>query len=159
MTGGHVRRLALLAAMLTLSAACRGPSTGDALAARGNVERGRTLARAYGCGACHTIPGVPGAHALVGPPLWGMADRAYVGGVLPNTEVAMIRWIQNPQAVTTRTAMPNLGVTEDDARQITAYLYTLRAEGPLMRMVRGFIERARGRQLPDPTGPVPGGVS
>jgi cytochrome c len=154
-----VRRVVLLATVLMVAAACRGPSPRQALEASGDVERGRALSRSYGCGSCHTIPGVSGAHGLVGPPLWGMADRGYIGGVLPNTEAAMIRWIQNPQAVTSRTAMPNLGVTEQDAREITAFLYTLRAEGQLMRMVRGFVERARGRQLPDPTATVPGGVS
>lgn len=154
-----MRRVVLLATVLMLAAACRAPSSRQALATGGDPERGLALSRSYGCGACHTIPGVPGARAVVGPPLWGIADRGYIGGILPNTEAAMIRWIQNPQAVTSRTAMPNLGVTEQDARHITAFLYTLRAEGQLMRMVRGFIERARGRQLPDPMATVPGGVS
>ena len=154
-----MRSLVLLTSMLILTAACRGPSPGDAVPASGDIERGRALTRSYGCGSCHTIPGVTGANALVGPPLWGMADRGYIGGVLPNTEAAMRRWIQNPQEVTPRTAMPNLGVTENDAREIAAFLYTLRAEGQLMRMVRGFVERARGRQLPDPAPAVPGGVS
>jgi cytochrome c1 len=38
----------------------------------------------------------------------------------------MIRWIQNPQAVDQKTAMPNLGVTDAEARDVAAYLYTLR---------------------------------
>jgi len=48
--------------------------------------------------------------------------------------------------------MPNMGVTESDARDIAAYLSTLRAEPVAVRMVRGFIERAVGRQVPDPRG-------
>ena len=99
----------------------------------------------YGCGSCHTIPDVPGANTVVGPPLWGMADRAYIGGVLPNTEEAMVRWLMNPQAEATRTAMPNLYVTEEDARHMTAFLYTLRAEPVIVRMFRGYVERATGR--------------
>jgi hypothetical protein len=87
-----------------------------------------------------------------GPPLWAMADRGYIGGVLPNTQSDMVRWIRNPPAVKPRTLMPNLGVTESDARDIAAYLSTLRAEPVAVRMVRGFIERAVGRQVPDPRG-------
>ena len=82
----------------------------------------------------------------MGPPLWGMADRGYIGGVLPNTEEAMVRWLVNPRAIATRTAMPNLYVTEAHARDMTAFLYTLRAEPVIVRMLRGYLERATGRQ-------------
>jgi cytochrome c len=113
--------------------------------AEGDAERGRALIQSYGCGSCHTIPGVLGARALVGPPLWAIADRGYIGGVLPNTQSDMVRWIRNPRAINPRTVMPNLGVTESDARDIAAYLSTLRAEPVAVWMVRGFIERAVGR--------------
>ena len=92
----------------------------------GNPKRGKVTIRLYGCGACHTIPGVPGANGRVGPPLNRVARRTYLGGVLPNTPTTMIRWIQSPQEVDPRTAMPDMGVTERDARDIAAYLYTLR---------------------------------
>ena len=48
--------------------------------------------------------------------------------MLPNTPQNLIRWIQNPPAVDPLTAMPNVGVTQADARDIAAYLYTLRQE-------------------------------
>ncbi len=126
-------------------AACRGPDEPRRPVAQGDAERGRALIQSYGCGSCHTIPGVLGARALVGPPLWAIADRGYIGGVLPNTQSDMVRWIRNPRAINPRTVMPNLGVTESDARDIAAYLSTLRAEAVAVRMVRGFIERAVGR--------------
>lgn len=122
----------------------------------GDAERGQVLLRRYGCAACHTIPGVPGANSHVGPPLGGVADRGYIGGVLPNTPDAMIRWIQNPQAATPRTIMPALDVTEEDARDMAAYLYTLRARGVLVRLVRGFAERATGRTIRTPSAVPPG---
>ena len=84
------------------------------------------LIRYYGCSSCHTIPGIHGADALVGPPLDRIASRSYVGGVMPNTARNMISWIQNPKAADEKTAMPNLHVTENDARDIASYLYTLR---------------------------------
>ncbi len=92
----------------------------------GDPKRGKVTLRLYGCGVCHTIPGVPGARGAVGPPLDRVAKRAYLAGVLPNTPANMIRWIQNAPEVDPRTAMPDMGVTERDARDIVAYLHTLR---------------------------------
>ena len=147
-------RALLLVGIFCGTVACRGPDEPRRPTALGDAERGRTAIQGYGCGSCHTIPGIPRARALVGPPLWGIADRAYIAGVLPNTEADMIRWVQNPPVVDPRTLMPNMGVSEQDARDIAAYLYTLRAEPVAARMVRGFIERAIGRQVPDPRGAV-----
>jgi cytochrome c len=92
----------------------------------GDPERGRVYARSYGCGSCHTIAGVPGAKAVVGPPLAGLAQRAYVAGVVPNTPDNLVTWIRHPQEIDPRTAMPDVGVTESHARDIAAYLYSLR---------------------------------
>ena len=92
----------------------------------GDPDRGRFAIDAYGCSGCHTIPGVRGADALVGPPLTNMAERMYVGGVMKNTPDNLIRWIQDPPGVDPMTAMPNLHVREPDARDIASYLYTLR---------------------------------
>jgi cytochrome c len=92
----------------------------------GSPERGREKIRKYGCASCHTIPGLAEADSLVGPPLKNIAGRTYVGGVLSNTPDNMIRWIQNPPGVDPLTAMPNLGVSEEDARDIASYLYTLK---------------------------------
>jgi cytochrome c len=92
----------------------------------GDPHRGRAAISRYGCSTCHTIPGVTGATALVGPPLDRIASRSYIAGVLPNTPDNMIRWIENPPGVDKLTAMPNLGVNDQDARDIACYLYTLK---------------------------------
>jgi cytochrome c len=91
----------------------------------GDLKRGRELIERYGCGTCHAIPNIAGAHGSVGPPLAGIASRSYLGGVLANTPRNMTRWIREPQVVDPRTAMPNLGISESEARDIAAYLYTL----------------------------------
>jgi cytochrome c len=91
----------------------------------GDPGRGRVAALHYGCASCHTIPGVPG-NANVGPPLDRVGGRVYIGGVLLNTPDNMRRWIKDPPAVDPLTAMPNLGVTDEDLKDIAAYLYTLR---------------------------------
>jgi putative membrane protein len=92
----------------------------------GDPRHGRELIQRYGCGACHTIPGVSAARGMVGPPLAQVAMRSYVAGVLPNTPDAMTRWIKDPPGIDPLTAMPNLGLGDSDARDVTAYLYTLR---------------------------------
>lgn len=91
-----------------------------------DASRGGDLMRDYGCGACHSIPGVIGARGSVGPQLAGFADRAYVAGVLPNEPGGLVQWLVDPTAHSPETAMPDLGVTEAEARDMAAYLYTLR---------------------------------
>jgi putative membrane protein len=93
----------------------------------GDPRSGKEAIRKYGCPACHSIPGIRGANALVGPPLGGIASRSYIAGVLSNTPAHMIQWIRNPPAIDSKTAMPNMNVTERDGRDIAAYLYTLEA--------------------------------
>jgi cytochrome c1 len=92
----------------------------------GNSQHGRLIMHNYGCDSCHSIPGVQGAEGLVGPPLDRMAQRVYIGGVLANTPDNMIRWLRNPQEVDKLTAMPNVGLTDEDAHDIASYLYTLK---------------------------------
>lgn len=107
--------------------ACSPDARAEARAATGgDPDRGRSLIRTHGCIACHSIPGVPGAEGIVGPPLGGIASRGYIGGVLSNTPDHMVRWLLDPRAVDSLTAMPNVGLTEADARHVAAYLYTLR---------------------------------
>lgn len=92
----------------------------------GDPARGRLAIRHHGCGSCHTIPGVGRADGRVGPSLAGIGDRLYLAGRLPNTPANLITWIRHPQAVEPGNAMPEMGVTEEDARDIAAHLYTSR---------------------------------
>jgi len=122
-----VARLATAVALPALLAACASDArTEAARLTGGNPERGGALIRHYGCGSCHTIAGIPGANSLVGPPLAGIRGRLYIAGVVKNTPENLARWIQDPQAVDSLTAMPTLGVTPAEARNIAAYLYSLR---------------------------------
>ena len=92
----------------------------------GDPHRGEAAIRTHGCSSCHTIPGVDGADALVGPSLDHIASRGYIGGVLPNNPDNLVRWLLDPPAVDPRTAMPNVRLSEQDARDIAGYLYTLK---------------------------------
>jgi cytochrome c len=93
----------------------------------GDPELGPSAMRKYGCGACHVVPGVQGAEGRAASPLTHFGDRAFVAGVLSNTPENLVRWVRFPTRINPHTAMPDLGVNEHDARDMAAYLYTLRA--------------------------------
>jgi cytochrome c2 len=121
------RTVAVLVALIVAGACSSIPQEQEARQLTGgDPYRGRDRIRHYGCDSCHEIPGVPTADASVGPPLTGIARRVYLAGQLQNTPENMTRWIRTPQAINPTTAMPDMGVTERDGRDIAAYLYTLR---------------------------------
>jgi cytochrome c2 len=90
-----------------------------------NSQRAPVLIQEYGCAACHVVPGVRGAHGKVGPRLDRMKEQVYIAGILPNTPQNLTFWIKHPKRADAKTAMPDLGVTEQDARDIADYLYRL----------------------------------
>lgn len=92
----------------------------------GDADRGASVIGSVGCGSCHTIPGIRDARGLVGPPLLWFARRTFIAGQLPNTPENLVRWVHDPQSVEPRTAMPRLGLSLQQARDVAAYLYTLR---------------------------------
>jgi cytochrome c2 len=96
-----------------------------AFMAGGDPDRGRAAIKIRGCGGCHLIPGVPGARSLVGPSLVKFAGRGIIAGRLPNTPDNLKTWIFHPHAIDPQTAMPETGVTPQEAADIAAYLYTL----------------------------------
>jgi cytochrome c2 len=117
----------VLIATLGLAGGC-GSASGrgaERVVEHGDAERGRAAIAAYGCGSCHTIPGIRGAAGMVGPSLEHWADRRIIAGQLPNEPARLIAWIMVPQSIEPGTAMPNMGVSESRARDIAAYLYTL----------------------------------
>jgi cytochrome c1 len=118
--------LALLAAG-ALSGCIGGQSVGGgtSMVRDGNPQQGRKLIASYGCGSCHTIPGVYTARGVVGPPLYFFGRRTMIAGELPNTPENLARWLRNPRAVEPNTAMPSLGLSQQQAQDIAAYLDTL----------------------------------
>lgn len=124
-----MRRAPALAALaaLTLAAGCGGTPSPPAPQVPGGVpSRGADAIREHGCGSCHAIPGIRGADATVGPPLTRFGRRAFIAGRLPNTPENLILWISDPRQVDPRTAMPDVGVSDEEARDIAAYLLELR---------------------------------
>lgn len=120
--------IAALAIAFGTLAGCRGGQiSGASYQFTGGVaSRGKQVIIREHCGSCHTIPGIADAHGLVGPPLFFFSRRTYIAGELPNTPANLVKWIRSPHSVEPGTAMPELGLTEQQARDVAAYLYTLR---------------------------------
>jgi cytochrome c len=117
--------LALACAGLSL-AGCDGQSEKGPLNFAGDPGRGKGLINQYGCGGCHLIPKIADATGNVGPPLIHVGTRTYIAGFIRNSPENMSLWIQDPQKALPGNAMPRMGVTPQDSRDITAFLYTLK---------------------------------
>lgn len=127
--GTWLRKLSILCcAAAGLTAGCKGGQTTYPYTVNtgGSARRGKATIVAYGCGKCHTIPGIHGAKGVVGPPLAAVSRRTYIAGNFPNTPDNLVHWVMAPQIMKPRTAMPELGLSEPQARDVAAYLYTLR---------------------------------
>ena len=111
-----------------LLAACVGGKTEPAyvVATGGDAERGEQILDAAPCGSCHTIPGIKGAHGKIAPPLNFFSQRTFIAGAVPNSPDNLVRWILDPQSIEPGTAMPSVGLSPEQARDVAAYLYTLR---------------------------------
>ena len=90
----------------------------------GDPAKAPDLIRRYGCSGCHTISGIPGGDGQVGGPLSALKKRVYVGGVAENSPDNLVRWIVDPQSFSPRSAMPRSGISEGEARDVAAYLYS-----------------------------------
>jgi cytochrome c1 len=121
-------RAAALAACATLVAALSGcgEEVKPLRVPGGEAERGKALMSQYQCGSCHAIPGEKAATGTAGPPLDTFGRRSYIAGHIPNQPDNLVRWLRDPPALVPGTPMPKLGLTEDEARHMAAYLYTLK---------------------------------
>jgi mono/diheme cytochrome c family protein len=104
---------------------CGSRDTAAPSASAGDPARGRTAIQQHACTACHSIPGVVGPASHTGPALSAMGSRKFIAGVLPNNSENMVRWLRAPQSVSPQSAMPDVGLSEADARDIAAYLASL----------------------------------
>jgi cytochrome c1 len=91
----------------------------------GELRQGKIEIDRAACGSCHVIPGIAGAKSLAGPPLTAFGDRKYIAGVLPNTPENLAHWIAHPQRLVPGNAMPDMGLSNPQARDIAAYLDSL----------------------------------
>jgi cytochrome c oxidase subunit 2 len=85
-----------------------------------------------GCLACHTVVGIEGAEARVGPNLTHLKSRPRFGGyVFDNTAENLRSWVDDPSAMKPMrpedgTGMPDQGLSEEELDKIVAFLETLK---------------------------------
>lgn len=125
-------RIALPSAPPRVSSAeaqSRPAASGAVAKVTGDANAGKALFTEKGCVACHVAQGVPGAVGTIGPSLNGLGDAAkhpQLASGEPNTPANIRGWIKDPQARKPGTQMPNLGLSEKEADDLTAFLVTLR---------------------------------
>jgi len=117
------RPLAILPCVFLLAACSKTPPETEPITG-GDPRHGRELLARYGCASCHKIKGIAHADSHVGPPLDEIRSRGYIAGVMPHTADNLMKWIQHPRQVVPNTAMPELGVSQAEARDMAAYLYS-----------------------------------
>jgi cytochrome c2 len=118
--------IALLGGLAGGLAGCNEAAPPEAVNLDGNSRNGAVLIAQFGCGGCHVIPGISGADGAVGPPLTAVGRRTFIAGLLNNSPDNMTAWLQDPQAIVPGNAMPQMDISAQQARDISAYLYTLR---------------------------------
>jgi cytochrome c1 len=90
------------------------------------VAAGRTVVATLDCGVCHDIPGIVGADGIVGPPLAGFGRRTLIAGLLPNEPDLLAQWVRDAPSLVPNTGMPDLPISDAEAANVAAFLYTLR---------------------------------
>ena len=109
---------------------------------------GSQLFISKGCVNCHAVQGV-NTYNRTGPDLSHIGSRTSIAaGMLPNTRENMIRWLRYTDTVKPGVAMPNLGLSQEEAESLTAYLETLTLPG--FDMQRAF----DGAPIPEATDDV-----
>ena len=91
--------------------------------ADGEIARGKRAITRRGCAACHVIPDIHGAVGKVAPDHTHVGLRASLAGELTNDPEEMVRWLMHPQQVAPGSAMPEMGLSQAEARDIAAYLH------------------------------------
>jgi cytochrome c1 len=90
----------------------------------GDPARGRVLMTSKGCAGCHTAAGVGAARGVAGPVLTNVVLRPTIAGEIPTSPENLVRWLLDPPAIKPGTAMPRLGLTEEEARDLAASMYS-----------------------------------
>ena len=86
---------------------------------------GQKVFEQQACVNCHTVKGTM-ANGRYGPDLTHLMSRDTIGsGILPITQENLVRWINDPNDFKPGCLMPAMHLTDEQNRQIAAYLLTL----------------------------------
>lgn len=111
--------------LLMLLAACKPPPEARQAMPGTDTARGRAVIARAGCGSCHVIPGLAWPEGRVGPSLEGFPERGLIAGALPNRPDVLAAFVRDAPALLPDTTMPAMPVTEEESRDVAAYLYAI----------------------------------
>lgn len=89
-------------------------------------SRAIPLMERAGCAACHQVPGILWPAGATAASLDGFGASPLISGRLPNQPDVLVRFLRDAPSLDPQTAMPPMPLTEAEARDVAAYLYTLR---------------------------------
>ncbi|PYN51536.1 MAG: cytochrome c oxidase subunit II [Candidatus Rokuibacteriota bacterium] len=91
----------------------------------GPAAEGKAIYARSACVGCHTIRGV--STGSLGPDLTTFGSRrTLAAGMFPSTAATVAAWVKDPIALKPGSKMPALGLTDDQARAVAAYLLSLK---------------------------------
>jgi cytochrome c len=105
-------------------AACNRAANTDRAHAETRHAQARALIAEH-CAACHQVPGVAVATGRVGPSLAHIGSQQIIAGYFANSPSTLTDWIVHPQKLLPGNAMPEMGLSRDQAATIVDYLYTV----------------------------------
>jgi cytochrome c1 len=107
-------------------AACDGPPDRTPTVGDVDLGNGRRLVVDKGCAACHTFPDVAWPRGGLGPDLHNFGSQGLIAGQLPNQPGVLMQFVRNAPAYVPGTAMPAIPMSDQESRDVTAYLLQLR---------------------------------
>lgn len=120
------RIVPIAAALLVgLLSACIDKANQPRPMAQGDAAEGLRIMERVGCAACHSIPGVAWPQGRTGGSLAGVGARPLIAGRLPNQPDVMMAVVRDAPSLLPDIAMPAMPLTDAEARDVAAYLYTL----------------------------------
>jgi cytochrome c1 len=122
---GKSSSLASVVLACTLLAACGGPPDRTPIVGDADIARGRQLVADKGCVACHTFPDVKWPRGGLGPALDNFGRQGLIAGQLPNQPGVLMQFVRNAPSMVPGTAMPAVPMSDQEARDVTAYLLQL----------------------------------
>ncbi|KQP23310.1 cytochrome C [Pseudorhodoferax sp. Leaf267] len=108
-------------------AACDGPPDRTPRLDEADVARGIRLVSTKGCVACHTFPDVAWPRGALGPSLENFGGQGLIAGRLPNQPGVLMQFVRSAPAMVPGTAMPVMPMSDQEARDVTAYLLQLKS--------------------------------
>ena len=90
-----------------------------------DAANGMRVIERVGCATCHSIKGIDWPQGKVGPPIRGLSHRALIAGRAPNEPEVLARFVRNAPSVVPGTTMPAMPISEEESRDVAAYLYEL----------------------------------